>query len=190
MPSRGFPGRLALRVLDNNTGAEVVRDLQYAHDCHWEVRALQQGMPGSSALGRFSFHSPGAARAQEMKRWRVQWDAIAIGQRVEAYLGNVSAGTPQFTGIITDIKRRMEAPWEVTGVDSLWQLQQTQCLPQEVIAFATNAANVIAYRFVGGVETVWDDDFSGGSTDLTNNYNISGWSATTDPVFGFPAVTA
>lgn len=191
MPTEGKPDYLALRILDNNTGAEIVHELAHQHDCKWEVRALQQGMPGSSTLGTFTIHSPGGPQSDEFRKaWQTQWTQIAIGQRVEGYLGNVVTGSPRFSGVITGMKRPLNASWEITGVDSLWMLQQSQVLPGETIFLSGNSAWFSAAAFYGTQEVVWDDDFSGwsGSTHPnSSDYTNGGFSASpADPLFGLP----
>ena len=194
MASEGIPQYLALRVLDNNTGAVIVPDLAHAHDVKWEVRALQQGMPGSSTLGTFTFHSPGGPQSDDFGRWRGQWTQLAIGQRVEAYLGRSVTGAPRFSGIITDMHRPLDSPWEVTGVDSLWMLQQSQTLPGESILVATTRGSDSAVAYYGTQEVLWDDDFSGWNASThpnSSDYAVSHWSFTSsDPVFGLPALTS
>ena len=193
MPTEGKPDYLALRVLDNNTGTEIVHELAHAHDTKWEVRALQQGMPGSSTLGTFTFHSPGGPMSDEMRKtWRSQWLKLAIGQRVEGYLGNVVAGQPRFSGVITGMKRALDGPWEVTGTDSLWMLQQSQVHLGEAAILGGAPASQSARAFYGTDEVAWDDDFSTwfGAHPNNTDYNITagGWNFGFDPLFNLPSI--
>lgn len=193
MPTEGKADYLALRVLDNNTGAEIVRELAHAHDCTWGVRALQPGMPGSSTLGQFTIHSPGGPMSDEMRRhWQDQWNQLAYGQRVEGYLGNVITGSPRFSGIITsDLTRSLSGPWEIKGHDSLFMLQQSQVLPGEVIGLRGETGGNFARRFYGTQEAIWDDAFP---SDTSANYQVSSWQFTFagfrifDPVFGLACI--
>jgi hypothetical protein len=200
MPTEGKADYLALRVLDNHTGAEIVHELAHQHDCRWERRALQQGMPGSSTLGTFTIHSPGGPQSDEFrKRWQDQWTQLAIGQRVEGYLGNVVTGSPARSGVVTKIRRSLSGPWEVTGVDSLWMLQQSQMLPGEVFAgpgagvLPTNGLEIVK-ALSGTQEVVWDDDFSGWNGSAhpnSSDYILSNFSFTSaDPYRGLPALTS
>src|SRR5439155_22414276 len=124
------------RVIDQNTGAVVVQDLPHPHRSSWTVRALQQGYPGATALGgaTIPLFSPGD---DEFKKAKSLYDLLAIGQKVEAYLGPATSGTPRFSAVITDMSKRLSTNWELTCDDTLIWLQRSQAFYRERVDATT-----------------------------------------------------
>src|SRR5262245_17824756 len=157
MPQRGIPGYLKYRVIDANSDAEVVGDLPHRHQSEWMVRALQAGFPGSATIGDFRIPLPGPGTAG-FKRHRDKFMALATRQKIEGYLGDVIAGAPRYSGVITGLNRPATGDWEIIGSDTLWWLQQSQALPGEVLG--TIRGDQIVGTFMTTQEVLWDDDFT------------------------------
>lgn len=189
MPQEGIPGYLKYRVIDPNSANIIAQDLPHLHPSTWTVRTVQRSFPGSTTIGDFHILLP-APYSEEGRKYRDLFNTLAERQKVEAYLGDVITGSPKFSGVITKIRKPLNAPWEISGSDTLWWLQQSQTLQGEVIPGSLSPAQLVG-RFMTTQETVWDDDFSnwsGGSSpphnsaDYTNTGNI--WTITTDPTLG------
>jgi hypothetical protein len=200
MPAEGIPPTLAYALRDPNSGALVVPDLYHLHESTWTVRALLPGYPGSTTLGDFTIKLP-APYSEEFKAHASQYKAIlsaanaGIGLKVEGYQGSVNAGAPVLSGVITKMNLPLDGPWELTGSDTLYWLQQSQLLPGESM-FAQDAIDYMVH-FFGTREVLWGDDFSNwsgasspgrpASADYTQTPGSS-WNITTDPLFALPAV--
>lgn len=195
----GHPDYLGIQILNDNTGAVLVQELAHAHKTKWGVRAPQQGIPGSSTLGQFRIVAPGAPRSPEFRRYKSQWDVIQnawasqIRMRAEGYLGGKVTGTPRFSGIVTDMTPTLGAPWELSGIDSLWLLQQSQVLPGETILLNGVGTAFSTKAFTGCQTVILDDGFANWNSGDSANYhaNNGGWSFTPgDPLFNLPALQA
>lgn len=185
----GTPPRLAYRVIDANTGAVVVGNLAHLHQSTWTVRALQSGYPGSTTIGDFRILLP-APYSEEGARYRDVYKQLAIGQKVEGFLGDAVTGSPRVSGVITKLHKPLGGPWEVTGSDTLWWLQQSQLLPGETLQAGLQGSQIIG-NFNGTQEVEWDDDFSKWNSGDSANYSATGWTFTSaDPSQGFPAMTS
>lgn len=189
MPQEGIPGYLKYRVLDNNSGAVIIADLPHPHRSKWTVRALQQGMPGTTSLGDFTIPLY-ASGSDQFKRSQYLFNLLAVGQRIEGFLGDVIDGSPRFSGVITKIRRPLKDDWEISGADSVWLLQQSQLFQGEQI-LAPFPPKFAYDVFKATREIVWDDDFtnwnSGGSANYhQNNFNFT----SSDPYFSMPAIWA
>lgn len=191
----GSPVRTrSYRVLDNNTGAVVIADLPHLTSSG-AVRAPQAGLAGSATLGDARILLP-PVRSAEYRRDRALYDLLAVGQRVEGFLGDSPTGTPRWSGILTKTPRKnLTGPVELTCMDTLWQLQQTQLYPGELLG--AGAAMKVLFDIARGVrKLVWDDDFanwngSGAPPPNSSNYSGSGWSfLAADPQLGQPCVQA
>lgn len=202
------PARYALRVLDNDTGEEIVRDLPYL-SADWKQRALQPGQPGSSLVSTHRIVLPGPG-SLDFDRYEEVIRSLQPGMRVEAYFGgrviiggvdNAGAGAsevgPAHSGIIQNpIERNLRGPWTLTLSSSAWMLQQTQSTPGELIhAGGSGSPWVLAAPFFGCRELLWGDDFSNWfgvsavGTPAASDYTNSGWSATgSDPYLAGPAI--
>lgn len=183
--------RLAYRVVNANTGAVVCQNLPHLHQSTWTVRALLAGYPGSSTLGTFSIPLP----PPTSDLWRVnQATYLALvnayqGQtplKVEGYAGDVITGTPVVSGAVTAIQTPLAQAWTLSGMDTLWWLQQSQTFAGEQF-IAPLSGRQLVRGCSGGVETVWDDDFA----TVIGSYTNSNWThVSADPVFGLPAAQA
>jgi hypothetical protein len=177
VPATPVPGFLKYRVLNSNTGAVVIPDLPHPRQSTWTVRALQQGLPGSSTIGDFTIplYAPGTDEFKKARKW---YDLLAPGQKVEGYLGDAIAGFPRFSGVITKLRRPMSAAWEISGADTLWWLQQSQLFDGEVCGPGTSAGLVAG--FMASREVVWDGSYP---------QNHGGFSQTNaDGQLGLPAL--
>jgi hypothetical protein len=188
-------GYLKLRILDPNTNAVVVQDLPHPHRSSWTVYALQQGFPGATAIGggTVPLFSSGDGEFEKARQWYLQ---LAIGQKIEAYLGDVIAGSPKFTGVITNIAKSLKAPWSLTVSDTLYWLQKSKTLYREELSGATTGLAIVQ-QFLGTREALWDDDFANWSgtsrpgAPASTDYGVSGWSFTSsDPYFHLPALSS
>lgn len=149
------------------------------------------GYPGSTTLGEFRIVLP-SPLTDEHWRYRSQYDAIlnstnqGIGLKVEGYDSNVGLATPVVSGVITKMDLPLDTPWVLSGVDTLFWLQQSIMYPGEVIDFPQG--RTIVTHFITTEEVLWDDDFTNWSGGA--NYTQSGgtWGTGTDPIYGFPAV--
>lgn len=186
--------KLAYLLRDPNSGAVVVPDLFHIGGT-WTVRALLPGYPGSTTLGEFTIYLP-APFMEEFGRYQAQYLAIlaaansGIGLKVEAYLNDVNAGAPVMSGVITKMNLPLDGPWELTGSDTLWWLQQSQVFPGEEGSLLSNTyrAHQIAEAMYGTRILLADDLFTNWSGGA--NYSVSGFTSTTDPLFGDAAITA
>lgn len=188
------PRNRSYRVLDNNTGAIVIADLPHLTSAG-NVRAPQAGLAGSATLGDIRLLLP-PVRSKEWLRDRALYDLLAVGQRIEGFLGDSPTGTPATSHILTKTPRRnLTGPVELVGMDTLWQLQQTQLYPGEQLG-AGAAMKVLFDIARGARKLVWDDDFanwsgSGAPPPNSSNYSGSGWSfQAADPQYGQPCVKA
>lgn len=199
----------ALRVLDNDTGAEIVRDLPYLA-ADFKARALQPGQSGSSLVSTHQIVLPGPG-SLDFDRYTDVIRSLEPGMRVEAYLGGrVATGGvdnskvnsqfgrgPAFAGIIQNpIERNMKGPWTLTLSSTAWMLQQTQTIPGELLHMGNSGVPwALAVPFFGCRELVWGDDFanwfnvSAPGSPAASDYTNSGWSATgADPYLASPAL--
>jgi hypothetical protein len=190
----GVASKLHYRIVDINTGVEVISDLPHLHQSSWTVRALMPGIPGAASLGDFTIRLPGV-RSATYKTNRDVYAQLAVGQRVEAYLGDMTHSRPKFTGIITKPPRRTLSgdAIEVTGSDSLWMLQQTQLYPGEILGAGGNTSDLMSIA-LGHRQVLWSDDFANynglGSGPTSANYAVgSGWSWFLDTAYtGLPVI--
>lgn len=192
MAAEGIPGYLKYRILDPDSGALIAPDLVHLHESQWTVRAIQGGLPGSSTLGQFTIKLP-PPYTDLFRANQAVYNAIQVGQKVEGYLGDVITGTPRFSGVITKINKPLAAPWELSGFDTLWWLQQSQMFIGENIGYASIQTNFIVRGLKGTRQLVWDDDASGWGTSShpnSSDYTVDSgtWSAGTDPMYGLPAI--
>lgn len=177
----GIAPRIAWRVVDSNTGAVVIPNLFHLHQSKYTVRALHPGMPGSATLGDFSIALPPAA-SDDGRKYASERTALAYGQRVEGFLGDVITGAPDFSGVITGLRPSLSSPCEVTGSDSLWWLQQSQEFQGEAIGPGRAWPVFNNYRHTR--EVVADQVAPTGTPSGT-------WSTTAaDAQFGIPAAIA
>ncbi len=182
----GQPGYLKYRVLDPNSGAVVIDDLPHLHQSSWTVRALQKGFPAAAQIGDFNVPLP--PPGSDLHRVnRGLYDKLAEGQKVEAFLGDVIAGTPRFTGVITKLTKNVKDPWVIEGNDTLWWLQQSQTFPGEGVQ-QTKGSGIVG-SFLGTEEIVWSDRFDSASAFTANYTNSGAFSQNgSDPYFGLPNV--
>lgn len=183
-----IPAYLRIDVLDPVSGARVIRDLPHLHASEWEVKGMQYGTSGSSAVGSFTIplYPPFSA---EFEAAAADYGKLAYGQRVEAYLGDVAGGPPKFSGYVRQLPLDF-TKYEVKGVDSLDLLEKAKTYRTE---FLTLRSDQLAQRGMQGWAGLgFGDDFSGGSMA---SYSQGGagntanpWSATTDE--GFPVARA
>lgn len=192
MSAEPIPIRFAFRVIDANSGAVIAANLVHLHQSTGTVRALQRGYPGSTTIGSLTILLAPPTTAEGMAN-RTVYLSLAIGQKVEGYLGDVVAGTPRVSGVITKINRYLAQPWTIECQDTLYWLQQSQVLPGETLDAGTSGKQIVQ-QFSGTQEVVWDDDFSGwngGTHPNSSDYTVSGFSFTaSDPNLGLPALTA
>lgn len=176
-----YPGYLSYRVVDSNTGSEVVSDLPHLRQGLWKIRGLQPGVIGSATLGTFDI--PIYAPADQ-GGWSAgpKYDLLGEGQRVEAYLGGSGDAVPYASGVITGLDRPMDAPWVIHGVDSLWWLQQSQLFTGETIG-PGGAGSALVQQMSGTREVVFDQ----WANALTFSAPIT--NVTADPQFGLPGVS-
>jgi hypothetical protein len=190
--SAAIPIRFAFRVIDANSGAVIAANLPHLHQSSGSVHALQRGYPGSTTIGSFTILLAPPLTAEGAAN-KTLYFSLAVGQKVEGYLGDVVAGTPRVSGVITKITRYLSQPWTVECQDTLYWLQQSQVLPGETLAASTTSGLNIVQQYSGTQEVVWDDDFSGwnGSPHPnSSDYTLSGFSFTaSDPNLGLPALT-
>jgi len=197
----GVPGYLKYRVLDSNTGAVIIADLPHLHESSWRVFALQKGFPGSASIGDFKIPLP-APGTELFKDNEATYALLGVGQRVEAFLGDVITGSPKFSGVITKLNQPLAANWEISGSDTLWWLQQSQVFPGEQMEAFQETAGFFATeqgprglftRLLGTREVVWDDDFAGWSGSPhpnSSDYTNSSWTFTSADLYnGLPALT-
>lgn len=177
-------GYLAYRVLDQNTGAVVIANLPHLHQSTWQVNAMAQGMPGSAAIGSFSIPLPNVQSA-EYKANKATYDLLAVGQKVEGYLGDVVAGTPRFTGIITNIEKSLIGQAGIGGVDTLQWLQKMQVIPGEYIPTTGPASSDVVSIYSHALRVGFND----ACTSLANYSQTpaSRWTVTSDPQTGASA---
>lgn len=196
------PAQFALRVLDNDTGEEIVRDLPYL-SADWKSRALQPGQPGSSLVSTHRITLPGPG-SLDFDRYEKEIRSLEPGMRVEAYFGGrvILGGVPNhgpiaFSGIIQNpIERNLRGSWTITLASTAWMLQQTQTIAGELIhAGGSGVPWVLAAPFFGCRELLWGDDFSNWfnvsapGAPAASDYTNSGWSATgSDPYLAGPAL--
>ena len=200
MPSESIPISLAYALRDPNSGALVVPDLYHLHESTWTVRALLPGYPGSTTLGEFTIRLP-APYSDEFRAHASQYLAIlnaansGIGLKVEAYQGSVNAGAPVLSGVITKMNLPLDGPWELSGSDTLYWLQQSQLFPGEQ-ALPSDAVN-LALNFFGTREVLWGDDFSNWSgASSAGHPALADYAQTpagqyvagTDPLLGLSAI--
>lgn len=191
------PLYLGYRLLDPNTGTVVVPDLFHLHRSRWTVRALTPGMPGSTTIGDFNILLP-PPYTEEHGRYRAQYDAIlaaqnkGIGLKVEGYLGDVNAGKPIVSGVITKMNLPADGPWELIGSDTLYWLQQSQTLAGETLRNSTTDIQFLP--MLSTFEVAWDDAFGGWNGSVSphsSDYNVSGFSfSASDPYLSKTALTA
>jgi hypothetical protein len=194
---RGIPSYLALRVLDNDTGVEIVNDLPHLHQVTWQKRAYQPGQPASSMVGSGTILLPAPGTAM-FRAHADTYRSLAIGQRVEAYMGDHSGSTPAFSGIIVPpVERAMNGPWKVNVVDSTYMLQRSKTVPGEGITLGNGETSwFLVSQLLGTMERQWADDFNnwnstGTPGDPTSaSYTNSGFSfSSADPFLGLPCLT-
>jgi hypothetical protein len=175
-------GYLQYRIVDNDTGAELVADLPHPHMSQWQVRALQPGAIGSATLGSATIplYAPYSREGQAADA-KAAYDLLAQGQRVEAYWAGTGSTTPYQSGIITAIDRPMDGPWTIHVADTLWILQQSQMFPAEQVG-PSNGPALLVKLFSGTREVVYDAY----ATALT--VASGSVTTTTDPQLGLPAV--
>ena len=181
----GLPQILSYRVVDQHTGAEIVNPLPHPHQSSWTVMALQAGLPGGGSIGSFTLPL-WAPNTKEYAAAKSVYDKLAAGQRIEAYMGPQATGTPRFSGVLNRLSPKRLSSWVVGGDDSLWWLKSSLLLPQENLPGTMTADQILA-RTNGTNEILMADDFSGGATDLSTNYQTNAFVAATDPNFAHPA---
>jgi hypothetical protein len=200
MPAGEKP-KLAYLLRDPNSGSVVVSDLYHLRQSQWAVNAPVTGIPGSSTMGEFDLVLPGP---QTDEHWahRPQYDAIlaatnrGIGLKVEGYMGSVGAGVPVVSGVITKMDLAASDSWRLSGMDTLYWLQQSQVIPGEQVVLGNSGGRTAAV-FCATQEVLWGDDFanwsgtsSSGHPASTDYSAVSGaWSSTTDALFGESAVS-
>ena len=186
--TEGLVQYLTYRVVDQNTGTELINPLPHPHESAWTVMALQQGLGGTGTLGQFSIPLYGP-QTEQYRAALTQYNLLSFGQKIEGYIGNVAQGTPKFSGVITGLQKTATS-FVIQGYDTLWWLKMSPFIPGETLV-STNTGDTILSSFKGTWEILRTDDFSGGSTNLTSNYTqtpAAQWTATTDPNFGLSAI--
>jgi hypothetical protein len=191
----GIPLKLAYLLRDPNSGTIVVPDL-YHLGGQWTVRALLPGYPGSTTLGDFTIQLP-PVYGEEFGRYKAQYDAIlnatnrGVGLKVEGYLNDVGAGAPVVSGVLAKMSLPLDGPWELTGSDTLYWLQQSQLFAGEEgsLLAGTYRAHQIAEAMYGTRELLYDDDFTNWNSGA--NYSSSGFGDSfNDIVYGQKAISA
>src|SRR5207247_8955457 len=100
---------------------------------------------GGATIPLFSPDDP------EFDRAKVFYALLAIGQKVEAYLGPATSGTPKFTAVITDMSKRLSTNWELTCDDTLIWLQRQHAFYRDRAEETTTGLNIVK-RFLGTKE--------------------------------------
>lgn len=181
MSGNPIPGELSYRVLDSNSGTELVGDLPHLHQSMWKYRGLQPGMIGSATLGTFDLPLYAVG---DQGGWAAgaKYDLLDKGQRIEAYPAGSGGSTPLYSGVITSIDRPLDGPWVVHGYDSLWWLQQSQLFPGETVG-PGGAGSSLIQQFSATREVVFDQ----WANALTFSAPVT--NVTADPQFGLPGLS-
>jgi len=181
MPGNPLLSEFAHRVVDPNSGAEVVGNLPHLGQTLWKVRGLQPGLIGSATLGEFEIplHAPAAQEA-----WAAEalYDKLAEGQRIETYIGSTGGVAPYRSGVITKIDKPLDQPWVIRGFDSLWWLQQSQVFLGEQLGPGGHGSDLV--NLFGATREVVFDNWCNTLTFLAPVTSV-----TSDPQFGLPGVS-
>lgn len=179
------PEYLAIRVTDID-GNVIIPNLPHPHRSRWEVRGFQGATGGNSNVGSFELplYEPWTAEGMAAA---ADYALLSYDQRIEAYMGDVIAGRPRFSGIVREIDRAPDG-FKVRGAswDYLLQLQKTT--RGEPFFGDTRT---LARAMTGNWEELWSDDFSSGSLAAYSTASFGSFSSfrsATDPLTGFPAV--
>ena len=183
MPGSPVLAELNIRVVDSNTGTEIISELPHLHQSTWRVRGLQPGATGSAQLGSFTIplHAPRSNEGHAAKRL---YDLLDKGQRIEAYLSGSGGSVPYQTGVITAPFDRTFGPWVINGQDSLWWLQQSQLFPGEQVGPSTGPSRLV--QLFGSTREVVYDSYANALTTVSGTIN----NVTADPQFGLPGISA
>src|SRR6185312_590950 len=172
----------------------ITDDLPHLHAITYEVRAMQPGNPGSSAIGSFTIplFPPGS---EQYAAARAIYDRLDYFQRVEFYASHdgASLGNLVFARIITGIRRGTgQAPvLELTGISDVGLLNLSRPLPGEILrlSYGTGLSTTASYRqarnYLGTNELGVADNFSpytSANYTSTNAPSLAAgtWSSTTD----------
>jgi len=174
---------LEFRVLDPVSGAVIVSPLPHPHQAKCEVRAIQPGTAGSTTIGQWTIplFPPDSDQGRAAL---VDYNALVYGQRIEAYLGELNAGDPKFTGYIVGLPNAMNAH-SITVMDSTWLAQRART--DRSLAF-NNTTDVLLKNSLKAYGLIYGDDACNSFATYTNNGT---WTTGSDEgLTGFYAGTA
>ena len=182
-----------IRIVNRVTGAEVVSNLAHLHQGSWVKRAMQQGSPGSVAIGDFTIklHPPGSeGYAANSADYNKLLPGSGEGLRVEAFLGDGAIlATPSNgrAGIITQVNLQDggNSVFELIGKTDEWIAQAQRTYPGEIIHGTAYDTVSIVKEFIGNHAVGITDQFN---PYVSGNYTSSNlpaltagtWTGTTD----------
>lgn len=184
--------RVVVRAYENAAvGTEVVHELPYVTST-WQLRSIPFGAPGTAGVGSFTIELHTPSSRQYLTYFGLT-SKLAKGQRIEGYEGQVGAGDPLVSGVITSITRNRDS-YVVSGYTDLGLLADTETFPGETyhLSEARDGAYIVK-RFAGANVLLFGDDFNpytpGNYTSGAAPSGVAGtWAASTDD--GLPVVMA
>lgn len=179
---RALPSKLNYRVVNPQTGAEVIRNLFHLSGT-WTILGMQKGSMGSSSLGMFQIELP-PPKSKLARKYAAQLSLLDFGLRVEAYQGPVGAGQPVAAGIITGMPKTLGS-WQITGYTDLFYASQSLAFPGEQIGLDTYdpsvspiTSNVLFSRYAGYNVAIFSEDVT--SYSAANYTAVGTWTTATD----------